>query len=76
MSAGWWIPISALLAAGAGVIGKKVAQWFLLALRRSMVDAVTEITMPLVAEMRTWAETAIVHRLDDHEVRIKLLEEQ
>lgn len=70
-----WFPIGAVMSGAVLAAGKAATRWFVNALKRSLVDAVTEIVTPLVAELRCWAETAIVRRLDDHEERIASLEE-
>lgn len=75
MALWWWLPIGTVVSAGAIGVGRAATRWFVNALRRSLVDGVTEIVTPLVAELREWAQTAIVRRLDDHEDRITALED-
>lgn len=70
-----WFPIGAVLSGAVLAAGKAATRWFVNALRRSLVDAVTEIVTPLVAELREWVETVFVRRLDDHEDRITALED-
>lgn len=75
MDAWLWFPIGAVLSGAVLAAGKAATRWFVNALKRSLVDAVTEIVTPLVAELRCWAERVIVRRLDEHEDRITALEE-